>query len=100
MAPAVPLLVDLDGALLEAAWANLLLVTADGALVTPPLDGRILPGVTRARTLERARALDLAVRERPCTLADRAPPPRRCSPAAWPCGAGGPRGPVGRALGA
>ena len=101
VAPAIPLLVDLDGALLEAAWANLLLVTADGALVTPPLDGRILPGVTRARTLERARALDLAVRERPCTLADLGAAAEVLLTSSLAGAAPvGPRGPVGRALGA
>ena len=49
--PAVPLLVDLDGYVLEAAWANVFVADADGAMTTPPLDGRILPGVTRARIL-------------------------------------------------
>ena len=47
---AVPLLVDLDGDVLEAAYANVLIV--EGAhLITPPLDGRQLPGTVRARVL-------------------------------------------------
>jgi para-aminobenzoate synthetase/4-amino-4-deoxychorismate lyase len=46
----VPLLVDSNGDLLEAAWANVW-VLEDGRLVTPPADGRILPGVTRAMLL-------------------------------------------------
>jgi para-aminobenzoate synthetase / 4-amino-4-deoxychorismate lyase len=47
---AVPLLVDLDGDVLEAAYANLFIV--EGAhLITPPLDGRQLPGTVRARVL-------------------------------------------------
>ena len=37
--------------MLEAAWANVWILDADGALLTPPADGRILPGITRARLL-------------------------------------------------
>lgn len=47
---AAPLLVDLDGAVLEAAWATVWAVE-DGGLSTPPADGRLLPGVTRAAVL-------------------------------------------------
>ena len=47
---AVPLLVDLDGEVLEAAHANLWIVDA-GELITPPLDGRMLPGTARAALL-------------------------------------------------
>jgi para-aminobenzoate synthetase/4-amino-4-deoxychorismate lyase len=61
VAPEQPLVCDLDGQLLEAARANLFLVE-DGALVTPPVAGRLLPGVTRARVLAAARALDVEVR--------------------------------------
>jgi para-aminobenzoate synthetase/4-amino-4-deoxychorismate lyase len=50
---AIPLIVDADGAVLEAAHANLFLVE-DDVLVTPPADGRLLPGVTRARVLDAA----------------------------------------------
>ncbi|MBI5105335.1 MAG: chorismate-binding protein, partial [Solirubrobacterales bacterium] len=50
-APATPLLVDLDGWVLEASWANVVAIGDGGALATPPLDGRILPGVGRARFL-------------------------------------------------
>jgi para-aminobenzoate synthetase/4-amino-4-deoxychorismate lyase len=42
-----PLIVDQDGAVLEATWANIFLVE-DGAVITPPADGRILPGIHRA----------------------------------------------------
>jgi para-aminobenzoate synthetase/4-amino-4-deoxychorismate lyase len=48
--PRLGLLVDSDGAVLEASTANVFLVE-DGAYVTPPADGRILPGVTRARLI-------------------------------------------------
>jgi para-aminobenzoate synthetase/4-amino-4-deoxychorismate lyase len=61
---AVPLLVDADGAVLEAAWANVFARGADGALRTPPADGRILPGIRRATLLA-----DGAI-EAPLTLDD------------------------------
>ena len=60
----LPLLVDLDGFVLEAARASVFVVDPDGAVVTPPLDGRILPGVTRARVL----AAGGGVREEPLPL--------------------------------
>jgi para-aminobenzoate synthetase / 4-amino-4-deoxychorismate lyase len=47
---AVPLLVDLDGDVLEAAHANLW-IREGSTLVTPPADGRLLPGTVRARLL-------------------------------------------------
>jgi para-aminobenzoate synthetase/4-amino-4-deoxychorismate lyase len=61
----VPLLVDTDGAVLEAAYANVWIVEG-GELITPPADGRILPGTARAELLEseprlaREEAIDLA----------------------------------------
>jgi para-aminobenzoate synthetase/4-amino-4-deoxychorismate lyase len=63
----VPLLVDSDGTVLEGAWGNLWLLDGD-ALVTPPVDGRILPGVTRALLLELAPALGYHAREQPIAL--------------------------------
>ena len=45
---ALPLLVDADGLVLEASRANVFVRGDDGVLRTPPADGRILPGVTRA----------------------------------------------------
>ena len=59
------LVVDLDGGVLEAAWANVWIQAPDGTLVTPPADGRILPGLTRARLLA---ATHLATREAPIAL--------------------------------
>jgi para-aminobenzoate synthetase / 4-amino-4-deoxychorismate lyase len=47
---AVPLIVDLDGDVLEAASSNVFVVEGTH-LVTPPLDGRQLPGTVRARVL-------------------------------------------------
>jgi para-aminobenzoate synthetase/4-amino-4-deoxychorismate lyase len=49
--PGVPLLVDADGSVLEAAWANVWVIEG-GRLITPAADGRILPGVTRELLLE------------------------------------------------
>jgi para-aminobenzoate synthetase/4-amino-4-deoxychorismate lyase len=46
----VPLLVDADGLVLEAGHANIWIAERD-ALITPPADGRILPGTTRAMLL-------------------------------------------------
>jgi branched-subunit amino acid aminotransferase/4-amino-4-deoxychorismate lyase len=60
-----------DGAVLETALGNLWLLL-DGTWVTPPLDGRVLPGIARALLLEHARAANASVRvaERACTLGD------------------------------
>ena len=59
----VPLLLDTDGLVLEAAHANVWIVEGD-SLITPPADGRILPGTTRAALL----ALELGAREEPIDL--------------------------------
>ncbi len=67
VAPAHPLLVDLDGLVLEAGSAAVLAVIG-GALVAPPLDGRILPSVTRTVALRRARAAGVPVAVRPLLL--------------------------------
>jgi para-aminobenzoate synthetase/4-amino-4-deoxychorismate lyase len=48
-----PLLLDADGALLEAAWGAVL-VRRDGRLLTPREDGRILPSTSRPREAEEA----------------------------------------------
>jgi para-aminobenzoate synthetase/4-amino-4-deoxychorismate lyase len=61
-APAVPVLVD-DGSVLEGSRSNLFAVR-DGTVIAPPTDGRILPGVARARAIEVARALGIEVIER------------------------------------
>jgi para-aminobenzoate synthetase/4-amino-4-deoxychorismate lyase len=48
-----PLIVDLSGEVLETGSGNLFIVEGD-TLVTPPADGRILPGVTRAELMRTA----------------------------------------------
>jgi para-aminobenzoate synthetase/4-amino-4-deoxychorismate lyase len=58
---AVTLIVDRDGELLEAAWANVWLIEGT-ALITPPADGRLLPGVIRQLLLELAPSLGLQPR--------------------------------------
>jgi para-aminobenzoate synthetase/4-amino-4-deoxychorismate lyase len=65
---ATPLIVDEDGSVLEASWANVW-IREGGRLITPPADGRLLPGTTRARmvadaveerlTLERLEAAEV-----------------------------------------
>jgi para-aminobenzoate synthetase/4-amino-4-deoxychorismate lyase len=60
---ALPLIVDGDGAVLEASRANVFIVR-DGALLTPPADGRILPGVTRMRVIGLSSAMGIDVSER------------------------------------
>lgn len=57
----LPLAVDGDE-VLEASRANLFAVE-DGTLVTPAADGRLLPGVGRARAIAIAGALGIEVRE-------------------------------------
>jgi para-aminobenzoate synthetase/4-amino-4-deoxychorismate lyase len=63
LGPALPLVLDADGSPLETSRGNLFLVR-DGVVVTPPLDGRLLPGIARARAIEVARAAGIEVSER------------------------------------
>ncbi len=64
-----PLLCDLDGLVLEAGRASVFIVEGGPRLTTPPTDGRILPGVTRARVLALARELGYEVATEPIHLA-------------------------------
>ena len=66
-APAVPVLVDEDGSVLEGSRSNVFAVR-EGVVVTPPTDGRLLPGVARARAIEVARAAGIEVVERGLTV--------------------------------
>ncbi len=63
----VPLLVEADGELLEAAWANVWILEGK-RIVTPPADGRILPGVTRELLLGHARGIGLTAIAEPISL--------------------------------
>jgi para-aminobenzoate synthetase/4-amino-4-deoxychorismate lyase len=65
----VPLLVDAGGNALEAGRANIFAVSG-GGLITPPVDGRILPGTARAATLQIAADLGIEVSERTLPLAE------------------------------
>lgn len=70
-APALPLLVDAATRhVLESSRANVFGLTAAGDLLTPPLDGRVLPGVTRSAVLELARRLGWPIREAPLAVDD------------------------------
>ncbi len=66
---ALPLLLDIGAEVLEASRANIFAVEGE-SLLTPATDGRILPGVARARAIGAARALAIEVREEPLS-ADR-----------------------------
>lgn len=59
-----PLFVDADGAALEGATCNVFALCGD-ALLTPPADGALLPGVARGLLIERAAEVGLAVRTAP-----------------------------------
>jgi para-aminobenzoate synthetase / 4-amino-4-deoxychorismate lyase len=63
----LPLVLDKGEEVLEVSRANVFAVE-DGALLTPAADGRILPGVGRARAIDAARALGLELREEPLDL--------------------------------
>jgi para-aminobenzoate synthetase/4-amino-4-deoxychorismate lyase len=64
-APADALLVERDGRVLETTRANVFALDEHGVLRTPPADGSILPGVTRAAAIALARDLGASVREQP-----------------------------------
>jgi para-aminobenzoate synthetase/4-amino-4-deoxychorismate lyase len=61
------LLVDETGELLETDRANVFAVI-DGVLLTPPADGRLLPGTTRAAVLRAARSRGIRSGQKPLTL--------------------------------
>jgi branched-subunit amino acid aminotransferase/4-amino-4-deoxychorismate lyase len=64
----VPLIVDVESEVLEAAWANVWIVEGR-RIVTPAADGRLLPGITRSLLLECAPALGLTAATEPISLA-------------------------------
>jgi para-aminobenzoate synthetase/4-amino-4-deoxychorismate lyase len=61
------LIVDDDGEVLETDRASLFAVV-DGVLLTPPADGRILPGVTRTAVVDIARTNGMDAVEGPLSL--------------------------------
>jgi para-aminobenzoate synthetase/4-amino-4-deoxychorismate lyase len=61
---ALPLLLDADGAVLEVTRGNVFLVR-EGSLATPAADGRLLPGIARARIADVAAAAGIGLREQP-----------------------------------
>ena len=63
------LLVDADGSVLETDRANVFALVS-GVLRTPATDGRILPGIMRARVLAAARLAGLPVTEGRLVLAE------------------------------
>jgi para-aminobenzoate synthetase/4-amino-4-deoxychorismate lyase len=62
------LIID-EGEVLEAGWANVFIVRG-GILFTPPLDGRLLPGTTRAALLQLATEEGIDAFEQPLTSND------------------------------
>jgi para-aminobenzoate synthetase/4-amino-4-deoxychorismate lyase len=61
------LLIDVNGDVLETDRGSIFVVI-DGVLMTPPLDGRLLPGVTRAAALRLAAEDGVPVKEAPLTV--------------------------------
>ncbi len=64
------LTIDQAGAVREGSRTNVFFVVR-GELVTPPNDGRIVPGIMRGLVIERAEALGIAVEETRLNLFDR-----------------------------
>jgi para-aminobenzoate synthetase/4-amino-4-deoxychorismate lyase len=65
----VPLIVDRGGIVLEASRANVFAIRGE-TLVTPPADGRLLPGIARRRVMEAADASGLLPHETELTIDD------------------------------
>lgn len=52
----------------ELGGMNLFFVMNDGTIITPPLTGTILPGITRTSIIEIARSLGMEVKEAPYSM--------------------------------
>jgi branched-subunit amino acid aminotransferase/4-amino-4-deoxychorismate lyase len=63
------LTIDAAGTVREGSRTNIFLVV-DGELITPPSDGRIVPGIMRGVVIERAARLGIAVEESGLNLFD------------------------------
>lgn len=61
------ILLDADGNVAEFAASNLFIVTEDGAVVTPKLNGTFLAGITRARVIALLASEGVHVEERTVT---------------------------------
>lgn len=57
-----------DGFITEASSANFYIVTQENQIITRPLDGTILPGITRATLLKIMKTLNIEVIERKFTV--------------------------------
>jgi para-aminobenzoate synthetase/4-amino-4-deoxychorismate lyase len=68
VSPDQPLFCDLDGRVLEASRSNVFVVDRDGRLITPPVGGRLLPGVTRAAIMLVAGRLGIDARVEQITV--------------------------------
>jgi branched-chain amino acid aminotransferase len=85
----------------ELGGMNIFFVLDDGSLVTPPLSGTILPGITRDSLLTLARAGGLTVREEPYSLEQwRADAASGRLTEAFACGTAAVVTPIGKVLGA
>jgi para-aminobenzoate synthetase / 4-amino-4-deoxychorismate lyase len=62
-----PLFCDLDGTVLEAGYAAVL-IASGGGIIAPPIDGRILDSLSRRQLLDAARHASLPVSVRSFTL--------------------------------
>ena len=65
------LITDETGELLETEKANVFAVI-DGVLLTPPADGRLLPGIMRAAALQAGHECGIRVGQKPLTLGEMA----------------------------
>jgi len=63
----LPVLLDAGEEVLEASRANVFAVEGE-VLITPAADGRVLPGVARARAIETAHSLGIELREEALTV--------------------------------
>ena len=69
LTPHVPLLLDGDDFVLETSRHSVFMIDGD-TLMTPPLDGRILPGITRHELIRLAQSLNISVEEKPLKIED------------------------------
>lgn len=62
--------VDSSGTLLEGTSTNLFVIESHDSVATPPADGQILPGITRAWAIDTLRSMGVRVSERRCSHRD------------------------------